>query len=121
MWRPDAMSGSRTPAYGGNDGGRTVNPYTEGSRTAYGDILGGSKTPASVPEPSRTEAYAMAYDPPTPGMDIQAAPTPVNAAPTPRFSGYGADAPTPYSGQPETPAAGGGDDLGPRYEETPSP
>ncbi len=49
-------------------------------------------------------------------------------APTPKFSGYAADAPTPYSGQPETPAAwgggedGDGEDGGPRYEEgTPSP
>lgn len=49
------------------------------------------------------------------------------AAPTPKFSG---DAPTPFSGLPETPGfgmgAGGGDDDrddgGPRYEEgTPSP
>lgn len=134
MWRPDAMSGNRTPAgsrtpagnrtpaYGGADGGRTVNPYTDGSRTTYGDASGGSRTPAYAPDSSRTPAYAVTYDPPTPGMDIQAAPTPVNAAPTPRFSGYGADAPTPYSGQPETPAAGGGDDVTTRYDEvTPSP
>ena len=36
MWRQDAMSGNRTPAYGGADGGRTVNPYADGNRTAYG-------------------------------------------------------------------------------------
>jgi len=48
-------------------------------------------------------------------------------APTPKFSGYAADAPTPYSGQPETPAWAGdgdgeGEEGGPRYEEgTPSP
>lgn len=116
------MSGSRTPAYGGGDGGRTVNPYADGSRTAYGDMFGGSRTPAHAPDSSRTPADAATYDPPTPGMDIQAAPTPVAAAPTPRFSGYAADAPTPYSGQPETPAAGVVDDAGPRYEDgTPSP
>ena len=202
MWRQDAMSGNRTPAYGGADGGRTVNPYAEGSRTAYGgttgsggvsplrislvfshitllfltydllsqrtpawdpgartsygDSLGGSKTPAYNADSSRTPAYnstsntayndpwassaasattsntaanSRPYDAPTPGKDIHAAPTPSNgysaatpaaAAPTPKFSGYAADAPTPYSGQPETPAWGGED--GPRYEEgTPSP
>lgn len=32
------MSGSRTPAYA--DGGRTVNPYSDGSRTAYGGTSG---------------------------------------------------------------------------------
>lgn len=122
MWRPDGMSGGRTPAYGGGEGGRTVNPYADGSRTAYGDVFGGSRTPAYAPESSRTPAYtSTSYDAPTPGMDIQAAPTPAAAAPTPRFSGYAADAPTPYSGQPETPA-GGGDDSAPRYEDgTPSP
>lgn len=36
MWRQDAMSGNRTPAYGGAEGGRTVNPYADGNRTAYG-------------------------------------------------------------------------------------
>lgn len=36
MWRQDGMSGNRTPAYGGADGGRTVNPYADGNRTAYG-------------------------------------------------------------------------------------
>ncbi|KAI9682101.1 MAG: transcription elongation factor spt5 [Caeruleum heppii] len=40
-WKQDAIGG-RTPAYGG-DGGRTVNPYLDGSRTSYG---GGNKTPA---------------------------------------------------------------------------
>lgn len=40
MWRQDAMSGNRTPAYGNADGGRTVNPYAEGSRTAYGGTTG---------------------------------------------------------------------------------
>ncbi|KAI9796771.1 MAG: transcription elongation factor spt5 [Piccolia ochrophora] len=39
-WKQDNMGG-RTPAYGA-EGGRTVNPYTEGSRTSYG----GSRTPA---------------------------------------------------------------------------
>lgn len=38
MWRQDAMSGSRTPAYA--DGGRTVNPYSDGNRTAYGGTSG---------------------------------------------------------------------------------
>lgn len=32
------MSGSRTPAYA--DGGRTVNPYSDGNRTAYGGTSG---------------------------------------------------------------------------------
>lgn len=36
------MSGGRTPAWGAADGGRTVNPYTDGSRTAYGGAPGGS-------------------------------------------------------------------------------
>lgn len=195
------MSGSRTPAYA--DGGRTVNPYSDGNRTAYGgtsgsggvrllmifihsakifvkkhahfkfstqrtpawdpgartsyggDPFGGSKTPAYTAD-SRTPAYNSAsstayaepwtssanatgsntagnsrpYDAPTPGRDmhvvstpsnVYAASTPAAAAPTPKFSGYAADAPTPFSGQPETPAPWGGDD-GPRYEEgTPSP
>jgi hypothetical protein len=40
MWRQDATAGSRTPAYGGGDGGRTVNPYADGNRTAYGGAIG---------------------------------------------------------------------------------
>ncbi|KAL8841142.1 MAG: hypothetical protein Q9176_003483 [Flavoplaca citrina] len=157
-WQQSAMSGGRTPAWGAADGGRTVNPYTDGSRTAYGGAPGGSRTPAWNPagaghqdpfsggrtpgyESSRTPAYGQtpsssgygdnwssngthssnrAYDAPTPGKDIYAAPTPnggyastpAAAASTPK-PGYAADAPTPYSGQPETPAA----DDGPRYDE----
>ncbi|KAI9815987.1 MAG: transcription elongation factor spt5 [Pycnora praestabilis] len=44
-WKQDSFGG-RTPAYGANDGARTVNPYADGSRTAYG---GGGKTPAWNP------------------------------------------------------------------------
>lgn len=79
---------------------------------------------------SNTAGNSRPYDAPTPGGDIHVVSTPSNvytastpaaAAPTPKFSGYAADAPTPFSGQPETPAAWVGDD-GPRYEEgTPSP
>lgn len=175
-WRPDGPTGNRTPAYGGGDGGRTVNPYADGNRTAYGgaigaggrtpawdpgartsygDPFGGSRTPAWAPESSRTPAHTSTsaadvdpwasssrltssntaansrpYDAPTPGQDIYAAPTPSNvySAPTPvatdatpKFTAYAADAPTPFSGQPETPAAWVGEE-GPRYEEgTPSP
>ncbi|MCJ1464312.1 transcription elongation factor spt5 [Pseudocyphellaria aurata] len=176
MWRQDGMSGNRTPAYGGADGGRTVNPYADGNRTAYGgtaasggrtpawdpgartsygDSTGGSKTPAYNADSSRTPAYngnasttyndswgssanattsntaanSRPYDAPTPGKDIHAAPTPSNgysaatpaaAAQTPKFSGYAAEAPTPFSGQPETPAWGG--EEVPNYDEgTPSP
>ncbi|KAI4250157.1 MAG: hypothetical protein L6R40_000329 [Gallowayella cf. fulva] len=159
-WQQNAMSGGRTPAWGAADGGRTVNPYTDGSRTAYGGAPSGGRTPAWNPagaghhdafsggrtpgyESSRTPAYNQtpagsgyndnwsssngthssnrAYDAPTPGKDLYAAPTPSGgyastpaaAASTPKLSGYAADAPTPYSGQPETPAA----DDGPRYDE----
>lgn len=35
------MSGGRTPAWGAADGGRTVNPYTDGSRTVYGGGMSG--------------------------------------------------------------------------------
>ena len=134
----------RTPAW---------NP-TAGSNVYSDPFSTGGKTPAYDPSSSRTPAYqqppqqpqeqqpdpynSRPYDAPTPGKDVNAAPTPsayANAptpmaqqAPTPKFSGYAGDAPTPYSGQPETPAAwgGGGDgdeeDGGPRYEEgTPSP
>ncbi|KAL8997939.1 MAG: hypothetical protein Q9169_002932 [Polycauliona sp. 2 TL-2023] len=158
-WQQSAMSGGRTPAWGAADGGRTVNPYTDGSRTAYGGGALGSRTPAWNPagaghhdpfgggrtpgyDSSRTPAHGQtpygagygdnwssngtgssnnrAYDAPTPGKDVYAAPTPSGgyastpaaAASTPR-PGYAADAPTPYSGQPETPAA----DDGPRYDE----
>lgn len=38
-WKSDSFAGSRTPAYGA-DGGRTVNPYLDGSRTAYGGAGG---------------------------------------------------------------------------------
>ncbi|KAI4198768.1 MAG: hypothetical protein LQ346_002696 [Caloplaca aetnensis] len=153
--------GNKTPAWGAADGGRTVNPYTDGSRTAYGG--GGARTPAWNPAPaghhdpfgggrtpaydsSRTPAYnqtpaasgygdqwgasngghnsSRAYDAPTPGKDLYAAPTPnagyastpAATAATPKASGYAADAPTPYSGQPETPAGYDADD-GPRYDE----
>lgn len=138
------MSPQRTPA------------WDPGARTSYGDPFGGgSKTPAHNADSSRTPAYngntsttyndpwgssanattsntaanSRAYDAPTPGTDIHAAPTPSNgysaptpaaAAPTPKFSGYAADAPTPFSGQPDTPAWGGENE--PRYDEgTPSP
>ncbi|KAL8826040.1 MAG: hypothetical protein Q9170_007562 [Blastenia crenularia] len=157
---PNAMAGNRTPAWGAADGSRTVNPYTDGSRTAYGGGVSGSRTPAWNPagtghhdpfgggrtpgyDSSRTPAYNAtpagsgyhdnwsssngnnrAYDAPTPGKDLYAAPTPnggyastpAAAAPTPKQSGYAADAPTPYSGQPQTPAGYEGDD-GPRYDE----
>ncbi|KAI9843960.1 MAG: transcription elongation factor spt5 [Sclerophora amabilis] len=43
-WKQDSFGG-RTPAYG-SEGGRTVNPYQDGSRTSYG---GGNKTPAWNP------------------------------------------------------------------------
>ena len=39
-WQSSGMSGGRTPAYGGG-GGATVNPYADGSRTAYGGFAGG--------------------------------------------------------------------------------
>ncbi|KAL8762491.1 MAG: hypothetical protein Q9184_001526 [Pyrenodesmia sp. 2 TL-2023] len=160
-WQSSGMAGNKTPAWGAADGGRTVNPYTDGSRTAYGG--GGARTPAWNPAPaghhdpfsggrtpaydsSRTPAYnqtpaasgygdqwgssngghnsSRAYDAPTPGKDLYAAPTPnggyastpAATAATPKASGYAADAPTPYSGQPETPAGYGADD-GPRYDE----
>ncbi|KAL8947869.1 MAG: hypothetical protein Q9222_005896 [Ikaeria aurantiellina] len=160
-WQQNAMSGGRTPAWGAADGSRTVNPYTDGSRTAYGGAPSGGRTPAWNPtgsghhdpfsggrtpgyDSSRTPAYTpggsgyndnwpssngthgsnRAYDAPTPGKDLYAAPTPgrgyastpAAAASTPKLSGYAADAPTPYSGQPETPAGDGGDD-GPRYDD----
>lgn len=122
--------------------------WENGSRSSYGasansDPFGtGSKTPAHNADSSRTPAYVPSYnsnpdpwarapDAPTPAAATPsngyAAPTPAATAPTPKFSGYGTDAPTPagaptpYSGQPETPAWGGDDD-GPRYDEaTPSP
>ncbi|KAI4252138.1 MAG: hypothetical protein LQ352_004445 [Teloschistes flavicans] len=159
-WQQSGMSGGRTPAWGAADGGRTVNPYSDGSRTAYGGGMSGGRTPAWNPSGAghhdpfsggRTPAYDMsrtpahsqtpggsgysdnwsssngrdsnnrAYDAPTPGKDLYAAPTPnggyastpAAAASTPKLSGYAADAPTPYSGQPETPAADGG----PRYDD----
>ena len=39
-WQSNGMSGGRTPAYAGG-GGATVNPYADGSRTAYGGFAGG--------------------------------------------------------------------------------
>ena len=123
--------------------------WEAGSRTSYGNsanadaVASGSKTPAYNPDSSRTPAYAPSYnanpdpwarahDAPTPAAATPAngysAPTPAATAPTPKFSGYGdaptpAGAPTPYSGQPETPAGwggdDGGDDDGPRYDESP--
>ena len=126
--------------------------WDSGSRTAYGGasntdaFASGSKTPAYNNDSSRTPGYAPSYnanpdpwarphDAPTPAAATPSngysAPTPAATAPTPKFSGYGIDAPTPagaptpYSGQPETPAWSGdvgGDDDGPRYDEgTPSP
>lgn len=96
-WDP----GNRT-AYGGGHS-TPSDAFSAGSKTPYGDFGGGGKTPA-----------------------YNAPPTPAAAAATPKFSGYAGDVPTPggvptpYSGQPETPAWGGDD--GPRYEEgTPSP
>ena len=56
-WKSDAISGSRTPAYGA-DGARTVNPYTEGNRTAYGGA--GGVRPPSVPGTSSTLANIIA-------------------------------------------------------------
>ncbi|KAL9129599.1 MAG: hypothetical protein Q9217_001987 [Psora testacea] len=133
-----------------NDGSKTVNPYATGSnRTpawnptatsssySHDPFGGGSRTPAN--EPSHSNAAGgrggRAYDAPTPGKYFTAAaPTPgaTNAyagqtpagggvaGQTPKFSG---DAPTPFSGLPETPGwSGEVEDGGPRYEEgTPSP
>lgn len=157
-WQQNAVSGARTPAWGATDGSRTAYgdsgsrtpAWTSGGRSSYNDPYSGSKTPA-YDSSSRTPAYAQnqagsgyneawasssngassaqrAYDAPTPGRDLHAAPTPnggyaatpAAAASTPRFSNYNGDAPTPYTGQPETP--GYVEDDGPRYEEaTPSP
>lgn len=127
-WNPTATSSSYTNDPFSGAGGRT--PAYEPSHTrtpAYNDPSTNNTQPSN-PRP---------YDAPTPGKDFTNAPTPaaqpangygnvgstpaaVGAAPTPKFSG---DAPTPFSGLPETPGFGAGDgDDGPRYEEgTPSP
>jgi transcription elongation factor len=61
MWRQDGMSGGRTPAYSGGDGSRTVNPYADGNRTAYGGATGsgGVRLPhsPSVVRPSHAHFY----------------------------------------------------------------
>lgn len=115
----DPFGGSRTPAYA-PESSRTP-AQTNNSPAAYVDPWASSARLTS----SNTAANSRPYDAPTPGKDIHAAPTPSNAytAPTPaatdstpKFAGFAADAPTPFSGQPETPAAWGGDE-GPRYEE----
>ncbi|KAL8870511.1 MAG: hypothetical protein Q9174_003462 [Haloplaca sp. 1 TL-2023] len=146
-WNQAPAAGGRTPAWGAPDGSRTAyGGGTSGSKTpawtapgaSYHDPFGGSKTPAydssRTPAHSQTPAYGdswaysngregsnRAYEAPTPGKDVYAAPTPNGGyastpaamAPTPRQSGYAVDAPTPYSGLPETPAA----DDGPRYDD----
>ncbi|KAL9099446.1 MAG: hypothetical protein Q9163_005058 [Psora crenata] len=133
-----------------NDGSRTVNPYATGSnRTpawnptatsssySHDPFTGESRTLAYEPPYSNPSSGkgGRAYDAPTPGKDFAAAaPTPgaTNgyagqtptaagvAGQTPKFSG---DAPTPFSGLPETPGwSAAGEEGGPRYEEgTPSP
>ncbi|MCJ1306359.1 transcription elongation factor spt5 [Agyrium rufum] len=157
-WKQDSGAGSRTPAW--NSGGHTVNPYADGGRTAYGGA--GSRTPAwdpgnrtayggagnrSTASSNTNDAFSLGSKTPYGGdfggsggktPAYYAPPTPAAAAPTPKFSGYAGDAPTPagvptpYSGNPETPAwsgdggdgdgDGGDGDDGPRYEEgTPSP
>lgn len=134
--------GNRTSYGGGQSGGRT--PAWNPAGTGHHDPFGGGRTPGY--DSGRTPAYNQtpaasgyndnwassngthsnnrAYDAPTPGKDLYAAPTPnggyastpAATASTPKQSGYAVDAPTPYSGQPETPAGYGGDD-GPRYDE----
>lgn len=132
-----ASSSARTPAW---------NPTATAS--SYSSLAPdiGSRTPGYEPTTYRTPgasggqnyptptAHKGAYDAPTPGKDFTNAPTPgahptnaggyagpgatpaaLGGAPTPKFSG---DAPTPYSGQPETPGAAQND--GPRYEENDS-
>ena len=123
------MAGSRTPAYAPADGSRTVNPYNDGSRTAYGGG-GGGRTPAWNPtattssfthDPfggSRTPAYessfangaaaataskaGRAYDAPTPGKEF------AGSAPTPgAANGYAGQTPMNSGGVGQTPKFSG--------------
>ncbi|KAL8687807.1 MAG: hypothetical protein Q9218_006124 [Villophora microphyllina] len=124
-WQQSGMSGGRTPAWGAADGSRTVNPYTDGSRTAYGGGMSGGRTPAWNP------SGAGHHDPfsggRTPAYDISRTPahsqTPAASAysdnwsssngrdsnnraydaPTPGKDLY--TAPTPNGGYASTPAA----------------
>ena len=123
-WQQSNTTGSRTPAYAPADGSRTVNPYSDGSRTAYGgggaartpawnptatsssfthDPFGGSRTPAYEPSYSANSGagaggkVGRAYDAPTPGKEF------AGSAPTPGASNG-------YVGQ--TPAATGAAAVG---------
>ena len=125
-----SAGGSRTPAW---------NPTATSSSYTHDPFS--SRTPAHEPSYVRTPAPSYPtpqdsrpYDAPTPGKDFTTAPPraahprngfagsrrgALGGAPTPKFRG---DAPTPFSGQPETPGWRGEVDDEPRYEEgTPSP
>ncbi|KAF2663486.1 transcription elongation factor Spt5 [Microthyrium microscopicum] len=129
-WKGNA-DGARTPAYGGRtsgwDGSRTVNPYNDGSRTAYGNWDSGNRTPApyaSAPTPGAYGANAATpagLDAPTPGPYLGApTPGPVDA-PTPRVYAYptpGASAPTPGAFA-DTPGAYAAETPGAFTAETP--
>ena len=131
---PYASGSNRTPAWNptATSSSYSHDPFSNGGG-------GGGRTPAYEPSYSSNSNNAAnnkggrVYDAPTPGKDFTIASTPgaTNgyagqtpaasggaAGQTPKFSG---DAPTPFSGLPETPAWSG-EDAGPRYEEgTPSP
>ncbi len=110
MWRPDASAGgSRTPAYAGADGSRTVNPYNDGSRTvnpyggntAYGgpSNSGSGRTPAWNPT-ATSSSYT--HDPfsnntggRTPAYEPSYSRTPGPSYNTPGASSRAYDAPTP--------------------------
>ncbi|KAL9599087.1 MAG: hypothetical protein Q9219_004045 [cf. Caloplaca sp. 3 TL-2023] len=131
-WQQNAMLGSRTPAWGAADGSRTVNPYTDGSRTAYGGGASGGRTPAWNPagsghhdpfsggrtpgyDSSRTPQWSSsngtasnnrAYDAPTPGKDLYAAPTPNGGYASTPAAAASTPKPSGYAADAPTPYSG---------------
>ncbi|CAG8233600.1 unnamed protein product [Penicillium salamii] len=109
---PNTNTGNRTPAWGGLSNSRDQRDFDDAPTPGGG---------YSAPTPGAYEAPTPGA--PTPGDWPDSAPTPGGAfsAPTPgAHAAY--DAPTPaMGGSAATPGAYGGNDGGPRYDDSPSP
>ncbi|KAF1990260.1 transcription elongation factor Spt5 [Aulographum hederae CBS 113979] len=110
-WGRSGGDGGKTPAWGQGDGSRTVNPYTDGSRTSYGGSGGAANV--SVPlffsaeslyltTPPRTKAWGSSSRTPFHPSAGVGSRTP---AYQPNQSAY--NAPTPGAGPYSAPTPGG--------------
>jgi transcription elongation factor SPT5 len=111
---PNTNTGNRTPAWGGLSSNRDQRDFDD-APTPGGNYSAPTPGAYAAPTPGAPTPGAWPESAPTPGGAFSA-PTP--GGPTP--AAY--DAPTPAMGAAATPGAGyGGNDGGPRYDDSPSP